>query len=88
MIQYSWFASSYKNNFTNSFNSAKKAQASAPNKNTDKFHTGVKVMHKKFGEGTIIELKPNGDDTIGVIAFKGVGIKQLVLRFAPIEVIE
>ena len=82
------FASSYKNNFTNSFNSTKKAQSSAPNKNTDKFHTGVKVMHKKFGEGTIIELKPNGDDTIGVIAFKGVGIKQLVLRLAPIEVIE
>ena len=82
------FASSYKSNFGNAFNSAKKSQSSVPNKNTDKFHTGVKVKHKKFGEGTIIELKPNGDDTIGVIAFKGVGIKQLVLRLAPIEVIE
>ena len=82
------FASSYKSNFSSSFNSAQKVQNRAPAKNTDKFHTGVRVMHKKFGEGTVIELKPNGDDTIGVIAFKGVGIKQLVLRLAPIEVIE
>ena len=82
------FANSYKSNFSSSFNSTKKSQSSAPAVNTSKFHTGVKVMHKKFGEGTIIELKPNGDDTIGVIAFKGVGIKQLVLRLAPIEVIE
>ncbi|MBR2384724.1 MAG: ATP-binding domain-containing protein, partial [Clostridia bacterium] len=82
------FASSFKSNFANSYSANKKAQQSTPNKNTDKFHTGVKVKHKKFGEGTIIELKPNGDDTIGVIAFKGVGIKQLVLRLAPIEVIE
>ena len=48
----------------------------------------MKVLHKKFGEGTIVEIKQNGDDTIGAIAFKGVGIKQLVLRLAPLEIID
>ena len=81
------FANSYKSTFANSFNSTRNVQQNK-NSNTDKYRTGVKVLHKKFGEGTIIEIKSSGDDQIGVIAFKGVGIKNLVLRLAPLEIVE
>ena len=47
-----------------------------------------KVLHKKFGEGTIVAIKNNGGEEIGDIAFKGIGIKSLVLKLAPIELIE
>lgn len=79
------FATSFKNN--SSYSSQAKVQKSE-NKDVGKFRTGTKVLHKKFGEGMIVELRKNGDDTVGMVAFKGVGIKALVLRLAPIEVIE
>lgn len=44
---------------------------------------GCKVKHKKFGIGTIIQIK--GD--IATIAFEGVGIKQLSLAIAPLEIV-
>lgn len=42
-----------------------------------------KVMHKKFGKGTVIAV--NGENA--TIAFDSVGIKVMNLRVAPIEVI-
>ncbi len=53
-----------------------------------KFKTGMKIRHKKFGEGTIIAIKDSGGYIIGDVAFKGIGIKSLVLKLAPIEVID
>ena len=46
------------------------------------------IKHGKFGEGTVIAVKGGGKDMIIDVAFKGVGIKSLVLRLAPIEVVE
>ena len=79
------FASSFKNG--SNFGSQSRSQK-PENKDMDKFRMGTKVLHKKFGEGTIVELRKNGDDVVGMVAFKGVGVKALVLRLAPIEVIE
>ena len=53
------------------------------NKNITKFEKGQKVKHKVFGEGVIILIKGENAD----VAFKGVGIKTLSLKFAPLEVI-
>ena len=53
------------------------------NKNINKFEKGQKVKHKVFGEGVIILIKGENAD----VAFKGVGIKTLSLKFAPLEVI-
>lgn len=53
------------------------------NKNISKFEKGQKVKHKVFGEGVIILIKGENAD----VAFKGVGIKTLSLKFAPLEVI-
>lgn len=44
------------------------------------FNVGDKVSHTKFGEGIIVSI--NGD--VGKIAFKGVGVKELMLNLAPI----
>lgn len=82
------YGSPSKGSFANSFNSARTVKKTQSNTDSGKFRTGMKVLHKKFGEGTIVEIKQNGDDTIGAIAFKGVGIKQLVLRLAPLEIID
>lgn len=54
---------------------------------TGRYKSGVKVKHKKFGEGTIIAVKGEGDNLIVDVAFKGVGIKSLSVKFAPMEIV-
>lgn len=48
---------------------------------------GVKVMHKTFGEGTVITTKGSGDEMMLTVAFNSKGIKKLNLKMAPLEVI-
>ena len=59
------------------------------NKNADfsKYKSGVKVKHTKFGDGVIINVKGSGDNIIVEVAFKGVGIKSLSAKFAPMEIV-
>lgn len=57
------------------------------NVNVNGYKTGVKVRHKKFGEGTVITVKGSGDSTVVDVAFKSVGIKSLAIKFAPMEII-
>lgn len=49
-----------------------------------KVRIAQKVMHKKFGKGTVIAI--NGDNA--TIAFESVGIKVMNLKVAPIEVLD
>ncbi len=74
--------------FSGSFNSSRQSIVTDKEKDISKFKAGSKVLHKKFGEGTIVAIKNNGGEEIGDIAFKGIGIKSLVLKLAPIELIE
>ncbi len=53
----------------------------------NKYRTGVKVKHVKFGEGTVINVKGTGENLIVDVAFKGVGVKSLSVKFAPMEVL-
>ena len=55
--------------------------------NVSLYKTGVKVRHVKFGEGTVITTQGMGDNMIVDVAFKGVGIKKLAVKFAPMEII-
>ena len=59
------------------------------NKNADYggYKCGIKVKHAKFGEGTVIAVKGSGDNIIADVAFKGVGIKALSVKYAPMEII-
>ncbi len=52
-----------------------------------KFSVGVKVEHKKFGEGIIASSKPEGEDYILEIEFAKVGKKRLMAAFARLEIL-
>ena len=55
--------------------------------NSTKYKAGMKVKHVKFGEGIVISTKGEGDNVIVDVAFKGVGIKSLSAKYAPLEII-
>ena len=51
------------------------------------YQTGTRVYHKKFGEGTINYVEPEGDDLKVDINFDKVGHKRLMAKFANLEII-
>ena len=57
--------------------------------NTDfsSYQVGVRVYHKKFGEGTINYVEPEGTDLKVDINFDKVGHKRLMAKFANLEII-
>lgn len=59
------------------------------NKEVDlsKYEAGVRVYHKKFGEGTINMVEPEGEDLKVDIQFDKVGHKRLMARYANLEII-
>ena len=54
----------------------------------DAYQSGVKVFHKKFGEGLINSVETEGDDLKVDIQFEKAGHKRLMARFAGLEIIE
>ena len=46
------------------------------------FETGNSIMHKAFGEGIIVDIKPMGNDALLEINFSKIGTKKLMLRAA------
>ena len=52
-----------------------------------KYEVGVRVFHKKFGEGTISKAEQEGDDLKVDIEFDKVGHKRLMAKFANLELI-
>ena len=49
------------------------------------FKLGDKVSHKNWGEGVVVEVKPN--DTVIKVAFPSKGIKNLDICFAPLTIL-
>ncbi len=70
--------------FLNSLNQ-KKAQNEV---DITKYKEGQRVYHKKFGEGTIQKIEPEGDDYKVDIEFDKSGHKRLMAKFAGLEIIE
>lgn len=54
----------------------------------DPFQVGTKVIHNKFGPGKIISRSGLGTDAKVVVFFKSRGQKKLMLRAAPLQVID
>ena len=46
---------------------------------------GDRVVHGKWGEGTVTEIAGTGDDAEAVVHFLTVGRKKLLLRMAPVK---
>ena len=57
------------------------------NVDLSQYGEGVRVHHKKFGEGTITATAPEGDDLKVDISFDKVGHKRLMAKFANLEII-
>ena len=53
--------------------------------NDSRWKMGQKVMHPKFGQGTIVNVEGSGEATRLQIAFQGNGIKWLIAKMAPLE---
>ena len=53
-----------------------------------KYKAGVKVFHKKFGEGIINYVEQEGDDLKVDLSFDKVGHKRLMAKFANLEVLD
>ena len=51
------------------------------------YKEGIRIFHKKFGEGTITVVEPEGDDLKVDIDFDKVGHKRLMAKFAKLEII-
>ena len=73
-------AESFLNNLTK--------KSSGANVDLSKYKEGVRIYHKKFGEGVISNVEPEGDDLKVDIQFDKVGHKRLMAKFANLEVIE
>ena len=52
------------------------------------YKEGQRVYHKKFGEGTISSIEPEGDDAKVDISFDKVGHKRLMAKFAGLEILD
>lgn len=46
---------------------------------------GERVVHDKFGMGTVIAVEGSGDKAQAQIDFGSAGVKRLLLRYAPVE---
>ncbi len=68
--------------FTNSFN---KKETIDENKGNIK--AGDKIKHKKWGIGTVVQIKDSGGDKEVTVVFEEEGIKKLLLSMAPIELV-
>ena len=47
--------------------------------------TGMKVMHGKFGKGTVQSVSGNGEKREAIVIFEGIGKKQLLLKYAKLQ---
>ena len=72
-------AESFLNNLTK--------KSSGANVDLSKYKEGVRIYHKKFGEGVISNVEPEGDDLKVDIQFDKVGHKRLMAKFANLAII-
>lgn len=56
----------------------------AANMERNDWRAGDKAQHKKFGVGTVVEVRGIGDNQELKIAFPGNGVKSLAVKFAPL----
>ncbi len=59
-------------------------QTSSSNVMQSLFQKGDRVMHRKFGEGNVVEVRGKGSDARILIEFTAYGVKEFSLSIAPI----
>ena len=59
-----------------------------PTYNISKITNGLKVKHSRFGNGKVISVSGDGSNKKATVFFNGVGQKNLLLKFARLEIID
>lgn len=54
---------------------------------TSNLEAGMKVIHQRFGPGDVLRVEGAGDNRKATILFKEAGEKQLVLKFAKLQIV-
>ena len=49
---------------------------------------GQTIEHERFGIGQVISVEGVGENTKATVAFKNVGTKQLLVKFARFKIID
>ena len=49
---------------------------------------GTRILHKRFGEGEVMELEGEGDNAKALVAFDTGDTKKLLLRFAQLQILD
>lgn len=55
-------------------------------KKSQKFESGLTVVHKTFGQGTVMSVNPMNGDSLLEILFDKVGLKKLMANYAQLEI--
>lgn len=55
---------------------------------TEAITTGMEVMHERFGQGKVVSIEGVGPNKKATVFFPSIGQKQLLLRFARLQIIE
>ena len=63
----------------------RKADRNSVTVNTETFSAGDRVIHKIFGEGTVLSSKPMANDTLVEIAFDNRGTKKIMANYTKIK---
>ena len=56
--------------------------------NPSQYRIGMSILHKKFGEGIILDIEPEEDDLKIEIKFEKAGTKRLMAKYANLEIIQ
>ena len=48
----------------------------------------MNVKHGRFGKGKVLSIEGTGNDKKAIIEFQGIGIKNLILKYAKLKTID
>ncbi|MCL6450818.1 MAG: UvrD-helicase domain-containing protein [Acetobacteraceae bacterium] len=61
------------------------AGRSGPGPSEETLRPGDRVLHHRWGEGTVVQCRGEGEDAEVAVAFPGAGVRRLLLRYAGLK---
>ena len=68
-------------------NSAESSASAPPTTELLNLTEGMEVEHGRFGKGKVLQIEGKGNDKKAAIEFRGIGVKNLLLRFAKLKIL-
>ena len=72
---------------TSKLKKLKKSKGSPQVSDFNKIQPGISVYHQRFGKGKVMKVEGEGADKKALVFFQNVGNKNLILRFAKLEIL-